>query len=145
MPNIYFPESSVVARERIEVLGGSGTSILQNLTFECGANDGQRTLNYVSVGPDFASGLTFTSVGATPAPAIQVSTTTYPTFDRITVDGGSFGWNSNGAIYGSSAPSGVRWTRMYLLNGSNITLPTASTGVIQVAQATGESIINWTP
>lgn len=148
--NLYFPASPASARERIQVIGGSGLSILQHLTFDCGANDAQRTLSYDSIGPDFAYGLTFRAVASGAAQAIQIqNATSYLTMDTVTMDGGSFGWGTATttvyAFSGTQAMTDMRLTNFTLLNGSHMQLATGTTGTLQLDPASGDSRVDWTP
>lgn len=145
--NLYFPQSAQAARERINVAGASGSVILRNLTFECGANDSSRSLRFTSgASVDHGSGLTFTAVGSGAGPAIEVSSSQIGLeMDNVTMNGGSFGWGTSGAIYGATAPVGILITNLSLLNGSDVNLPTGTTGIIQVSTQSGDSFVNWTP
>lgn len=140
---LYFPGSSVVARERIEVLGGSGTSVLRNLEFECSANDSSNTLVYASTGPDYFYNLRFTATGAAAGPAISAAGTGPLIGDTLYFDGGSYGWTTSGAMNASNAMH-FRLTRVYQYNGSNIIIATGNTGTIQVQGSSGDSRVDWT-
>ena len=140
--NLYFPGSSVVARERIQVLGGSGTSILRNLTFECSANDAQHQIVYSGTGPDYFYNLRFTATGAGAAP-IGVGSTGPLIGDILYLDGGSFGWTTSGAL-NASGTTNFRLTRVFQYNGSHIIIATGNTGTIQIQGSTGDSRVDWT-
>jgi|SRR5690242_3651712 len=142
MDNLYFPASSVNARERINVLGASGTSILKNLYFEVGANDNQRSLKYASTGPDYAANLTFKQVGKSSGNGLENSATPNLTVEGITIDGGSFGAFTG--IYYASGAVGMRITNVLKLNGARILLGTGTAGVIQVQTASGDFPLDWT-
>jgi hypothetical protein len=151
LDNFYFPESSVVARERIHILGGSGTSVLRNLTFDCGANDSTHTIAYSSVGPDFWYNLRFTATGTGAAYAVDLSNAgSHLVADTITFDGGSYGWGTAAssvtryAMFGSAAVTNMRFTRVRMLNSSNVLFPTGTTGIFQVSSMTGGSRVDWT-
>lgn len=143
MDNLYFPGSSVSARERIYVLGGTGTSILRNLEFECSANDAQQTLVYAGTGPDYFYNLRFTATGASAGPAINAAGTGPLFGDVLYLDGGSFGWTTTGAVTGAVTMN-FRLTRVYQYNGSNIIIATGNTGTIQVEGSSGDSRVDWT-
>ncbi len=142
--NIQFPPSSVNARERSLITGGSGGySVIKNLTFYCGANDGQRSLNYTSLGRDTLTGTTFVSMSSDAAAGLELNASPGFQADNIVFDGGSFGWDVY-ALYVSSATTVFRMTNIQLLNGSNVLMPTGTTGVLQVSEQSGDSNIDWT-
>ncbi len=149
LDTIHFPESSVAARERVEVLGGSGTSILQNLTFDCGVNDRNRTLFYTTIGNHWLSDCTFTAVGVGANAAIEIGGVLPGwTVNNVTLDGGSFGWTATGyAIQpnGGGIATGMRATNMRLLNGSHVQFATGTTGIFDPVLTTGDSRVDWTP
>ncbi len=146
MDTLTFPASAVVARERIQILGGSGRGRFNNLTFYCGANDGQRSVLLSSVGPDRFHGCSFISVGPTAAAqGLEITAETGCELNDVTFDGGSFGWVANGAIFSGTGSTDLHITNLSLLNGSDVTLPTGTTGWINPATVTGDSNIVWTP
>jgi len=150
--SIYFPGSAQSARERIFV-GGSpaGQATLANLTFECSANDAQRSAWFNGGNTNAGcsiSGSTFTATGVDAGPGLQMGSAIGVTVDSCVFDAGSFNWQAGaGAIYiTSGACEGFRMPNTSLLNGSNIIVDiTASTGVIQVADESGDSVVDWTP
>lgn len=144
--SIYFPTSSVNARERIDIEGGGGVTIINNCYFECGINDAQRTIYYTSVGPDVMNGCTFVVVSAGCGPGIQMAGVSNAFLaDNVVFDGGSFGWTLGYAFQGDNDMNSMRMTRVYQLNGSHILLATGTTGTLQIEQATGDSRVDWTP
>ena len=87
----------------------------------------------------------FAAVAATPAVGLEViNAVSDVTLDNVTFDGGSFRW-SDYAFKGSAAVTRLRATRVYLLSGSHVLLPTGTTGTLSVAAATGDSRTDWTP
>jgi hypothetical protein len=149
LDNIYFPASPASARERVEVLGGSGTSILQNLSFECGASDAQRTVFYTTIGNHWMSGCTFTAVAAGANAAIEIGGVLPGlTMDDVTFDGGSFSWTATGYALqpnGGGIATGLRATNIRLLNSSHVQFATGTTGTFDVVASTGDSRVDWTP
>lgn len=142
--NFFFPASSVVARERIDVSGATAQGMFRNLEFECGENDATRSMRLASAISMVGYNLRFTAVGAEAGPGLEISTVPGISIDKLTFDGGSFGWATQ-AMYGSTACTNMRLTRVYQYNGSHFLFPTGTTGTVNVVDATGDSRIDWTP
>lgn len=142
--NAYFPASTAAQTARVQVRAAS--SILNALQFDCGVEDTNPALSYISGGNSGRlTNSRFTSVASGASIAIDVSgATTDWTVDNLTVDAGSFGWATR-AVSLDGSPTRIRMTRVYLLNGSGITAATGTTGIIQVAGSSGDAQVNWTP
>ena len=141
--NIYFPPSSGVGTERIQV--ASTFSYIDNCTFDSGANDTARSVSYITgAGSCAINNSTFTAVAAGASIGIQVvNAMTGLKMNNITFDGSSFGWTDY-ALKGSAAVTNLRATRISQLNGSHILLPTGTTGSLQQQASTGDSRVDWT-
>lgn len=146
LDNIYFP-ATVAINQTVVQSEAIGLS-MNALQFDCGATNTTQALALAGSGSAAATRLTnsrFTSVAATPTVAIEcASNLAGLTVDNLTLDGGSFGWVTY-AWRMDATITRIRATRVYLLNGSNIIIGTGCTGTIQVAGATGDSAVNWTP
>lgn len=142
--SLYFPASTAAATARIRT-ASSGT-VLKNLQFDCGASDTNRAVSLVTgAGNVRITGTRFTAVAATPAVGLEiVNAVSDVTLDSVTFDGGSFRWTDY-ALKGSAAVTRLRATRIYQLSGSHILLPTGTTGSVQIAAATGDCRLDWTP
>lgn len=144
LDNLSFAASTAVPTSMVTI---NGTGVhLNALTFSCGANDTNRAV-YLSGGPSHVriTNTTFTAVASRPASAIEVGSSMAGLFmDNVTFDGGSFGWSA-AAFKGTQLVTRVRATRMYQLNGSDVTLATGSTGTWQQQASTGDSRLTWVP
>jgi len=140
--NVRFPASTAAPTARIRIAAAG--SILQNLVFDCGASDTTRSVSYITGASDARlTGSTFTATAATPAVAVEViNALAGLTMDEVTFDGGSFPW-SDYAFKGTAAVTRLRATNIYQRIGSHILLPTGSTGVVQISDATGDSRLDW--
>lgn len=144
LDNLNFGASTAVPTSVVKA-NATGTT-LNGLTFSCGANDTARALNLTgAAGGHFRlTNLTFTSVAATPGSAIEVTASLTGLFmDNIIFDGGSFEWSAD-AFLGTAAVTRLRATRMYQLNGSDVSLSTGTTGTWQQQASTGNSRFTWT-
>lgn len=142
--NLYFPASTAAPVARIRT-AATGTD-MNALQFDCGANDTVRALSVITgAGNVRLRNSRFTSVASTPAVGLEVVNATSDIYlDNITFDGGSFGWTDY-ALKGSAAVTRLRAKRLLLLNGSNVLLPTGTTGQVNVIGASGDSQVAWTP
>lgn len=142
--NLYFPASTAAPTARIRT--AAADTDMNALQFDCGANDTNRALSLItSSGTVRLRNSRFTSVAATPAVGLEVVNAVSDVYlDNVTFDGGSFGW-SDYALKGSAAVTRLRARRVYLLNGSNVLLPTGTTGALNVIGASGDPVVNWTP
>lgn len=148
MDNIYFPASTSASQVRMTISGARFE--VRNLKVDCGANDtatGSVTTAGAVTGRFFSCA--FTATGATPTPALTIAAASSPTditMDTVTFDAGSFTWNANALLVGAGATvTRLRATKLSLLNGSHVSVPTGTTGYIQVSTVTGDSRIDWTP
>ena len=141
--SIVFPASTAVPTARIRVAAAG--SVLNNLTFSCGASDTARAVSYITGASDaWMTDTSFTSTSATAATAVEViNALAGLTMDNVSFDGGSFEWTA-AAFLGTAAVTRLRATRMYQLNGSDVTLATGSTGIWQQQVSTGNSRLTWT-
>lgn len=144
LDNLYFPASTAVPTARVSI--ASTNTIMNAIQCDCGANDTTAGLVVTAgAGAVRVTNSRFTSVAAGAAIGMSVTSATSDIFmDTVTFDGGSFGW-SDYALKATAAISRLRATRVYLLNGSNVILPTGTTGNLNVAGASGDSVVSWTP
>ena len=144
LDNLYFAASTAVPTARIRI--ASAGCRLNALQFDCGASDTARALSLITgAGTVVVDNTRFTSVAAGAAVGLEVvNAVSDLSMNNVTFDGGSFGWTSS-ALLGTSAVTRLRAKRLYLLSGSNVLLPTGTTGTVNVIGATGDSVVNWTP
>lgn len=142
--NLYFPPSTAVPTARIRT--AAADTDMNALQFDCGTNDTNRALSLITgAGTVRLRNSRFTSVATTPAVGLEVVNAASDLYmDNVIFDGGSFGW-SDYAFKGSAAITRLRAKRIFLLNGSNVLLPTGTTGTLNVAGASGDSVVAWTP
>jgi hypothetical protein len=118
---------------------------LKNLTFRTGSLEtASLSLSNASSG-SFVSGLTVTATVSGAAIAVLIPgaiTIDNITMDNIVIDAGSFSW----ATYAMQINTALRLniTNLQLLNGSDVIVPTGSTGYIHVSEQSGSSNIAWT-
>jgi hypothetical protein len=143
--NLYFPAATAAPTAKIRV--GAAGAILNDLVFDCGASDSGPGVAYVTGGTSSKlSGCRFVATAAAPAAAITVANAISGlTIDGLTLDAGAYEWTTGYAFYATAAITRLRATRVYQLNGSDVILPTGTTGIWQTQSATGNSRVNWTP
>jgi hypothetical protein len=141
--SITFPASTAVPTAVIR--SAAAGTVLNGLTFSCGASDTARAVSFITGASDARiTDTSFTSTAATAASAIEViNALAGLTMDNVSFDGGSFEWTA-AAFLGTAAVTRLRATRMYQLNGSDVTLATGTTGLWQQQVSTGNSRHTWT-
>lgn len=144
LDNLYFPASTAVPTARVRV--ASVGCELNALQFDCGANDTARALSLITGCATIRiNNSRFTATAAGAAVGIEVvNAVSDVSMNNDIFDGGSFTW-SDYAFKASAAVTRLRAKRQYLLNGSNVLLPTGTTGTLNVAGASGDSVVSWTP
>lgn len=144
LDNLYFKASTAVATARVRV--ATAGVRMNSLTFECGASDTNRALSLITgAGNIRLTNARFTAVAATPSVGMEVvNSVSDVTMDNVVFDGGSFRW-SGYALTGTAAITRLQATRLYLLSGSHVLLPTGTTGTVSIAAATGDSRCDWSP
>lgn len=142
--NCYFPPSSGVATERVQM--AAAHCEVTDCLFESGANDTARALSIVTGASScMIFNTQFNAVAAGASIGLQVvNAVTGLVMDSVSFDGGSVTW-SDYAFKGSAAVTALRATRISQLNGSHILLPTGTTGSIHQQASTGDSRVDWTP
>jgi hypothetical protein len=148
LDNLTFPASTVAAAVRVQTTVAGGR--FSRLTFECGANDTNPSLSLSGTGATNVTitDTTFTATAASAGFALNNSGAIADlTLDNVSFDAGSFQWLGTNATAWNvpAAVTRLRATNISLLNGSNITLVTGTTGYIEPPATTGDSQINWTP
>lgn len=142
--NIYFPASTGVATARVRT--AAVFTRVNNCQFDCGVNDTNRALEFITgAGQCRVTNTGFTATAATPAAGIEVlNAMSHLEMDSVTFDGGAFGWSSN-AFKGTAAVTGLTATRMNRLNGSHVILATGGTGKWYDGVTTTDVRMSWTP
>lgn len=145
LTGVYFPASTTVTGIGRVRVGAAGV-ILRNSYFECGANDTTRTVGIVTGAAQvFIQDTTFAVTAATPSIAIEVVNAVSGLFmDGVIIDGGSYGW-TDFALKGSAAVTSMN-AGVRIMNGSNVSFPTGTTGMFfQDIATAGECRVEWTP
>jgi len=118
----------------------------QNLTFLTGALEtASFSMSNASSG-SVIRGLTVTASAAGAAIAVIVPgaiTIDNITMDNVVIDAGSYAWATT--AFQINTALRINITNLQLLNGSDMSLPTGSTGYIHVSEQSGSSKIDWTP
>lgn len=146
--NIYFPQSTVAAASTRINMGAQGK--ISGCYFECGANDTGAAVDIGgSVGVQIVGDTYFVSTGtaltAQPSIAVQnsINTATDLTMDKVVFNGGSVGWSNQFAFQGTQNIARIAATNIDLLNDSDMTITSGSSGFIQVRNKSGSSRIVW--
>lgn len=145
LANISFPASTAAATSRIRI-GARGVKV-RNCVFDCGANDTNRAVSFVTGASSCTvKDTTFTSVAGRPAVALEVVNAMDDLMlENLTFDGGSFGW-SDYALKGTAAITNMLVAPVQLLNGSRAGFATGTTGLFgQGAPVSGSPEVDWVP
>lgn len=127
--NIYFPASTVVNTDRVEVT--SIGVVIDNCSFDCGANDTGRTLRYNTgcTGSCQLTNSTFKAVASQPAIGVECATALAGMFiENVTFDGDGFGF-SDFAFKATAALTALYADTIHQLNNADVSLAAASSGV----------------
>lgn len=147
LDNLYFPASSTSTALGKVRTAAAGTQVT-NCLFEAGANDtGPQLETVTGASAVRVYSTTFTSTSTTSAPlsGIQVTNALSDmTLDTVVFDGGTVGWSDYAAIQGLGAITRLRAVNIDLLNDSDISLATGSTGYIHTRNKSGSARVIWT-
>lgn len=147
--NIYFVASAAVSvRSRLRVAGAAPT--LRESFFECGPNDTGPAFETVtgssSVRVEDTQFLsTGTALTAQPHSAIKVTDAlTDLRLESVSISGGTVGWSNQYAFVGAGAITRLRAFDLDLLDDSDMSLVTGTTGYITLRYKTGSARVIWT-
>lgn len=147
--NIKFA-GSTGANTSARIQTAAAGTVVRECYIESSAND---------TGPGFAAvtgagtlrivDTTFISSASTPASqpesAVKVSNAISDfDLDTVTIDGGSSGWSNPYAFDGAAAITRLRALNVDLLNDSDVTLATGTTGYMTVRNDSGSARVVWT-
>jgi hypothetical protein len=138
--NLYFPASTVAPTARIRV--GAAGVVIKDCYFECGTNDTNRAVQYITGAAQCrVEGTTFASTAATPKNAVEV-VNAMAGLDLVNVifDGSSFGWSSY-AFQGTAAVTNLFWEAVDLINNSDWHATTGTTGFGAFRNRSGSALI----
>lgn len=146
--NIYFPASaSASTKSRWRTAGAN--SNLRDCYFECGANDtGPAAETITGAGSVVVRGTSFvstaTTVSAQPSQAMKVTNAiTDLELDTVVFDGGTTGWSNQYAFNAAGAVTRLRALSLDLLNDSDVTIVTGSSGYVTVRNKSGSARVVW--
>ena len=152
--NVYFPASTVASTNaRIKMAAANDRVV--NCYFQHGANDTGPGIETVTGASQIViSGTTCistaTSLTAQPAQAIKVTNAITDLqiggdsdTSAVTIDGGTVGWSNPYAMNLAAAVTRLAVTKLDLLNGSDVTVTTGTTGYIYARTVSGGSRIVW--
>jgi hypothetical protein len=142
--NIYFPAATAAPTAKVRT--AAAFTRVQNCYFDCGVNDTNRALSFVTgASQGRVTGTTFTVTAAGAAVGIEViNAMSDLEMDSVTFDGSSFGWTGY-AFKGTAAVTGIHATRMNRLNGSHVILATGGSGKWYDGVCSTDARLQWTP
>lgn len=147
---LYFPISTTAASAKSRVRIATAGCQVVDCYFDHGAQDDGPGVELITgagniriQGTRFTS--TISSAADQPDTAIEVTNAvTHLDLDTVVLDGGSSGWANPYAFNGAAAVTGLFGVNVDLLNGSDITLATGTTGYIHRRNKSGSANIVWT-
>lgn len=147
--NIYFPASTLASTSsRVKLTGVKGE--VAGCYFECGTLDNGPALetatgaSQVRVAGSTYFVSTSTSVASAPDSAIRVTNAiTDFEMDTVIMDGAASGWANPYALNMAAAVTRLRVTNLDLLNGSEYTVTTGTTGYIHSRNVSGSNQNVW--
>lgn len=149
LDNLYFPASVSTSTTAGKVRAQATGCVVRSCYFEAGVID---------AGPQIEIGTgashcrienttcisTGTSAASQPDSGVRVSSAvTDLRVENLILDGGSSGWANPFAFNGSSAVTRLHAAEVSLLNDSDVTLATGTTGTFHVSAATGSARVVW--
>lgn len=148
--NLYFPASvttsSASARMRFAAAGDQ----CRNCYFECSTLDDGPSIETVTGAQDIRIAdttiiSTATSISDQPDSCIKVTNAlSRLDLDTVVMNGGSSGWANPFAFNGAAAITTIRGINVDLLNDSDVTFATGTTGVLHIRNHSGSARVVWT-
>jgi hypothetical protein len=148
LENLYFPGSTTTSALSKVRTAGANTKII-NCYLEADDNDTGAQIELVTGGDsceirDTTIISTATAVSAQPASAILVTNAVSDlTLDTVVLNGGSTSWSNPFAFVGTGAVTRLYAENLDLLNDSDVTLATGTTGFVMVRNKSGSARIVW--
>jgi hypothetical protein len=149
LSNLYFQDTSGAACTDSKVKSAAANTLIDGCYFEAGVYDTGPQVEYVT-GASQARirDTTFISVGTSgtqPESAVKVTNAlTDLELDTVVFDGGTIGWSNPYALNGAAAITRLRGINLSLLDDSDITLATGTTGYLHVLNKSGSARVVWT-
>lgn len=148
LANLYFPSSTVsTTNNRIQV--SSTDFVMRNCYHECGTLDGGAAL-LLGTGSNRAqvTSTTFVSTSASASSQPSQGFVVSPTFsdlwmDTVIFDGGSSGWSQPYAFEIADALTRLRAKNIDLLNDSDVTIATGTSGYLHIRNKSGSARVVW--
>jgi hypothetical protein len=147
--NIYFP-ASTSASTKSRLRTAAAMTEVRDCYFECGASDtGPSFETITGASQVIARGTSFVSTATVltsqPHSAIKVTNAiTDLELENVSLDGGTVGWSNQHAFNGAAAITRLRGLNVDLLNNSDCTLATGTSGYLTIRYATGSARVVWT-
>lgn len=150
LDNIYFVASSTSStNSRVKFSAARPAAI--RLYFECGSNDAGPALETVTGASQLImSSVSFvstsTSSSSQPDHALRFTNAiTDVDMNTVIFDGNTSGWANQYALQGTGAVTGLRAINIDLLNDSDVTLATSTSGYMTIRNKSGSAKVKWTP
>lgn len=147
--NVLFPATTTgtsgSAKVRVRLAGCT----ISNCYFQCSTLDDGPQVEYVTGAADCAiTETTFistaTSIADQPTSCIAVTNAmSRLTLDTVVMDGGSSGWAGAAAFVGTAAVTTLRAINVDLLNDSDMTLATGTSGYVHTRNTSGSARVVW--
>lgn len=149
--NLRFPASGTATSAAKVTLVGDGTGIA-DCYFEAGTNDDGSQITIAQsggVGNLFIRDTTIISTASAPSDQPNTGIISTNTFSRLEMDGvvfngGSSGWAYPWACSIEAAITSIKGMNIELLNDSDVSFSTGTTGYFHVVRTSGSSRVVWT-
>lgn len=147
--NVYFNDSTLTSTAA-RVKSASTSTLVSGCYFESGANDTGPALEFVTgAGQGRIYDTTFisvaTSVASQPESAVKVTNAMSDLdMELVRFDGGSTGWSNQFAFNGAAAITRLQALNIDMLNDSDATMATGTTGFWVVRNKSGSARVVWT-
>jgi len=149
LQNLYFPATVTTASTGAKVRTNSIRTHILDCYFEAGTLDDGAQIEFITgAGQDRILDTTVISTATAPSdqPESAIKVTNAITdlwINNLTINGGSSGWANPYAFNGAAAVTVFRALQVSLLNDSDVTLATGTTGWIQVGTTSGSARVVW--
>jgi hypothetical protein len=148
--NIYFPETTTTASTKSRLRTAAAMTVVRDCYFECGVKDTGPAFETITGASqilvrDTSFVSTAGSLTTQPHSAIKVTNAlTDLELEAVSLDGSTYGWSNQHAFNGAAAVTRLRGLNVDLLNNSDATFATGTTGYFAVRYATGSARVVWT-
>lgn len=149
LDNLYFPASST-STAASKVRAQASNVVVRNCYFEAALNDAGGQVEIGSAASNCrVESTTIISTGADvsnqPDSGLRVSSAVSDLYiNGLILDGGSSGWANPFALSATSAITRLHGINVSLLNDSDVSFATGTTGLFHVLASTGSARVTWT-